>query len=480
MQHLRSTTATLAGALAGDEKATARRGIARALGRAGLVLAALGAAGACQAFDYGPFTLHGFGKVEVGRNSNICKDCQLLPNEERQRFWADQVVPGQSYGTENSHIVLLQPYLGAHFDLPRGFKVSGLVSQRWRNGSVDLPGFWYEKNVSLSHEDYGTLTVGAFPTRAWGFADYPFGSDFGQSDTWSSTGAGYGLNTHALRYTARTLDFFDGDLVLEATYDEGNTNFKVNKPRFLEFWSRYYRGPLKLDVMVQDTRNGGPSSWGHAPFTGLTYDPAYDSKVGPSGQSVALAMLRYQITSNFEGAAGIRRNRWSGTYAVCVDYVNNQCVWNNMFNTDWGGQVTYTDNGVSRTVENPGYPAVSTDFTFGGRYVMDRLSFNASLVHLGKASTLNPVERGQSNSLLKLTFGTTYDMRNGLVLYGSLNFYDYGLSPQSSGCSVAPAQRAPGSCTLAPLSVPGNSTEGPDSRVSKTSNGITLGATYSF
>ena len=469
MQHLRPNTASFAAA----SRPTDRSGAMRRLRLAGALLAGLLAAGASQAYDYGPFTLNGFVKVEGDRYTNICKNCQLFPNEERQRFWADQVIPGAPYGTANSSVVLAQPYLGAHFDLPRGWKVSGLLSQRWRNGSVDLPGFWYEKNASISHEDYGKLSIGAFPTRAWGFADYPFASDFGQSDTWSSTGAGYGLNTHAIRYTARTFDVFDGDLVLEATYDEGNTAFKIHKPHFLELWSRYYRGPLKLDVMYQDSRNGNPSNWGHAPFTALYYNPQYDSKLGDSGQSVAVAMARYQVTPKLELAAGARRNRWSGTYGVCMDFVNGNCLWNNMFNTNWGS--------VNATgVANPGFPAVSVDFTLGARYVIDRLSFNTSMVHLGTAKTDNPVERGQSNSLTKLTLGTAYNLQNGLVLYGSWNAYIFGQSPQSYGCSLAPAQRPAGSCTLAPLSMPGNNTYGPDSRVSKSSVGITAGATYSF
>ena len=469
MQHHRPTSDPFA-ATRGQ---TDRRGMLRRLRSAGLFVAGLVLAGASHAFDYGPFTLHGFVKVEGDRYTNLCENCQTFPDQERQRFWADQVISGAPYGVGGYTTVLAQPYVGVHFNLPHGWKLSGLVSQRWRNGSVDLPGFWYEKNVSLSQEDYGTLTIGAFPTRAWGFADYPFASDFGQSDTWSSTGAGYGLNTHAIRYTARTLDVLDGDLVLEATYDRGNTNFKIHTPHFLELWARYYRGPLKVDAMYQDTRNGNPSSWGHAPFTGLYYEPRYDSKLGDSGQSVAVAMARYQLTPKLELAAGLRRNRWSGTYGVCMDFVNGNCIWNNMFNTNWGG--------VNATgVANPGFPAVSVDFTLGARYVIGRWSANTSVTHLGTAKTDNPVERGQSNSLTKLTIGGAYDMQNGWLLYGSWDAYVYGLSPQSSGCSVAPAQRAPGSCTLAPLSMPSNNTYGPDSRVSKSSVGVTIGATYSF
>ena len=93
--------------------------------------------------------------------------------------------------------MLAQPYLGVKFDLPSGFKLSGLISQRWRDGDVDFKGFWYDRSLALSHEDYGRLTVGAMQTRAWSMADYPFGSDIGVGDPWASSGAGYGLLSRA-------------------------------------------------------------------------------------------------------------------------------------------------------------------------------------------------------------------------------------------------------------------------------------------
>lgn len=439
----------------------------------GLLLTGLVLSAPAMAVDYGPISLNGFAKVEAVRSGNICGDCQRLPAENRQRFWADEVVPGRSYGTDDSVVTLMQPYLGIKFDLPRGFKVAALFSQRWRDGKVDLPGFWYERNLSLSHEDYGRLSIGAFPTRAWSFADYPFGSDFGGSDLWASSGAGYGLNTRAVRFTSRTLDVYDGDLVLELTYDQGDTDFKVNKPRFFELWSRYYKGDLKLDVMVQETRNGGPGSWGHAPFAGITFDPSSDPKVGGSGQSMAMAMARYQLDLNFELGAGVRFNRWSGAYAVCTDFIDGQCRWNNMFNVDWGGQ-------DAKGVDNPGYAARSRDYTFGLRYLRGPWIANTGVTYLSKASTDNPSERGQSNSLLKLTVGGGYDFKNGLVAYASASAYRYGQRPQSSGCGIAPVDRPAGSCTLAPLSAPDTAIGGADPRVSRSSRSVTVGATYSF
>ena len=463
--------------------AVRRRGLHAALGVATLALSTLS-----QAVDFGPFSLTGFAKLDISRASKVCgggpvnnlstvgdptsSACQLFPGENRERPWADALVIGREYGTRNGHLTLAQPYLGVKFDLPRGFKLQGLISQRWRDGKIDIPGIWYEKNVALSHEDYGSVRIGAFPTRSWSLADYPFGGDFGGGDGWASTGAGYGLNTRAIRYTARTLDVLDGDLVLEATWDQGDTSFKRNKPRFLELWARYYRGDLKLDAMYQDTRNGPPSSWGHAPFTGVFYDAQYDSKIGGSGQSMAMLMARYPITSNIEVGAGVRHNRWSGAYAVCIDFIDGQCRYNNFFNVDFFG----TD---PRGVLSPGYAVKSNDFTAGVRYVNGRWSASTGMVYLSKASTANPSERGQSNSLLKGSIGGGYDFGNGLQVSLGFNASAYGQQPQTWGCNIQ-QNRPAGSCTLGPRSAPDNNAGGGDARVSRYSNGVSAGLTYSF
>jgi hypothetical protein len=440
--------------------------------RAGLFVAGLLVSGAGWAIDYGPFSLNGFVKVEYGRGSDACPNCQLFPNEGRERPWADAVVPGAEVKNAGAWLTLLQPYLGVKFDLPQGFKIQGLASQRWRDGKVDIEGSYYEMNVAISHEEYGSLRFGAFPTRAWAFADFPFGSDYSGGDTWASSGAGYGLNTEALRYTARTLDVYDGDLVLELTYDWGDTDFKRNTPRFIDFWARYFRGDLKLDFMYQDTRNGPPSSWGHAPFTAVFYDPQYDEKIGGSGQSMAMLQGSYQITPSIDIGFGIRRNRWSGSYAVCIDFIDGQCRYNNFFNVDFFG----TDaNGV----QSPGYKLTSYDYTAGVRWQNGPWSLSTGLVYLSEGSTDNPAQRGQDNSLLKGSLGGGYNFGNGLVAYASVSAYAFGQDPQAWGCNVL-ENRPADSCTLGPRSWPSNAPGGNDARVSRYSHGFSLGATYSF
>ncbi|MEO5687776.1 MAG: hypothetical protein ABIR54_10455 [Burkholderiaceae bacterium] len=423
--------------------------------RAAVPAAAFAFCAAAHAIDYGPFSLTGFGKAEIGRQSNQCNDCQRFPGENKQRVWADQLVVGTPYKTETTHLTLFQPYLGAHYDLGGGFKISGLLSQRWRNGKVDIPGTKYEENVAISHEDYGSIRVGKMTTRGWALADFPYGSNVGLADEWGASGAGYGINKEAIRYTTRTFDLAGGDLVLEATYDRGDTRFKIHKPRFWEFYGQYHHGDLVVDAVYQDSRNGNPQAWGHGPFSGLTANPADDTKVGGAGQSTAEAMARYQVTSALEVSGGLRRNRWSGADAVITQYAASGSLWNSMFNVDWNG----TRNGIA----NPGYAATSNDAFAGLRYTMQKWTASAGMAYLGKAKTANPSERGQSNWATFNTLGLNYDVDHGLQVYASFNVVHYGR------------------LGLSPLSMPGNAAfTGVDSRVTRNGNGFLAGAVYVF
>lgn len=424
----------------------------RALPAVAAAALSLGAAPAAQAVDFGPFTLTGFIKAEAVRGSNQCPDCQRFPDENRQREWADELVVGTPYGTKTNVVTLAQPFLAARFDLPQGFKLRGLVSQRWRDGKVDIPGWWYEKNVAVEREDLGALRIGAMTTRAWSIADYPFGSDIGLSDPWASSGAGYGLLGGAIRYTAPTLDVADGDLVLEVTYDDGPSGWKVNKPRFLEVWARYVRRDWKVDLIVQDTRNGMPVAWGHAPFAGISPYASDDGKFGGSGQSIVSLMGTLQWNAQWSFQGGLRANRWSGAYAV-ITQPGPPALWNNMFNVDWGG----TLDGVA----NPGYAARSVDMVAGAKWREGPWSAHVGLTHLGKASTDNPSERGQSNSATLGAAGLSRDLGQGLQVYGLAGIVRYGKKG------------------LAPLSMPSHSAfSNVDSRVARSGNWIGLGAVY--
>ena len=410
-----------------------------------------------QAIDFGPegmFSLTGFAKAEVQRGSNHCTDCQVFPLENKQRIWADDLVVGKPYGTSNTNVTLFQPWLGVKYDLGQGYKFNALVSQRWRDGKEDIPGFWYEKNVAISHDDYGSVRVGAMTTRTWSIADYPYGTNIGVADVWGSSGAGYGLLTQAVRYTSRIFDVAQGDLVVEASYDQGNRDFKIHKPQFLELYAQYHKGDLVVDAMFQDSRNGNPQAWSHGPFTSLTPNTADDAKLGGSGQSIGMVMGRYQLDSRIEISGGLRVNRWSGAYAV-ITVPGAQAQWNNMFNVNWNGQL----NGV----QNPGYAARSTDAMLGARYKMAQWTAHTGLTYLGKASTKNPSERGQSNAALINTLGLGYDTGRGLQVYGFVGVVNYAR------------------LGLAPMSMPGNAAfTNVDSRVTRSGNWAGLGAVYVF
>jgi hypothetical protein len=423
-----------------------------------LAVCAWALAPVAQAIDIGPFSITGFAKAEVVTAGNQCEGCQRFADEGRHRLWADDLVPGKSYGTQTNSVTLFQPWIAYNQDVGMGLKVHALLSQRWRDGKIDIPGAVYERNLAISHEEFGRLSVGAMTSRAWSVADYPYGSDIGVADAWASSGAGYGLLSQAVRYTSRPMDVMGGDLVLEVTHDRGNNDFKINKARLTEVWAQYRRGDLALDAVVQTSRNGTPSAWGHGPFTGLTPNAADDSKLGGSGQSIAMLMARYDVNSAWQVSAGVRKNRWSGAYAAITDAGGPQEgdeLWNNMFNVDW--------NGTLRGVANPGYAATSTDVSMGVRHRKGDWTYSAGYVHLGKAKTANPSDRGQHNSMHQVALGVSKNMNNGWQVYGLAGMVAYQRKGQ------------------APLSMPAhNAFSGVDSRVAKTGRWIGLGATYTF
>ncbi len=426
------------------------------LARRALFVLGLGAATAAQAYEYGPFSLTGFLKVNVGRVSNGCEGCQRDPEAGRHFIWADDLVYGKEYGGLETHSVQFQPTLGVKFDLPKGFKISGAYSQRLRDGKPDLPGVVYERSATLTHEYYGTVQIGNFLSRGWNRPDYPYASDLGQT-AFSDAGSAYGILTKAVRYTSRELYVAEGNLVLEGTYDQGDTDFKRNKPHLFEFWALWARGPLVVEAIIQKARNGPPAAFAKAPFTGLTPFPDRDDKqLNGSGQGMFMLLSKYQIGTAYEVSGGLRINRWSGSYAVPLTQ-GAQAQWNSPFNVNWGG---FDANGVP----NPGYAARSTDFMLGLRkYVDPKLVIYSGLTYLGKASTDNPSERGQSNSALFASIGARYDFGSGLTVSGSLNAVTYGRKG------------------LAPLSMPANDAfSNVDSRIANRGNWVSLEANYQF
>jgi len=441
----------------------AKPALGAVIARSWLFAAGLALSGSASAIDFGPFSLTGFAKAELTRVSDYCpnNNCQRDPLASKEFPWADELVQGKTFGSGTTHVTLFEPYLAAKFDLPRGWKLSGLLSQRWRDGKEDFPGFWYDKSVAISHDDYGSLRVGAMQTRAWSMADYPFGTNIGLADPWGSAGAGYGLLTRAVRYTSRPFDVAEGDLVVEGTYDMGKSGWSKNKPRFFELWVHYGRGDLGLDFMYQDAKNGTPSAFSHGPFTGPFYNPIVDPLIGGNSQGIAMLMATYQVDAKLSLQGGLRGNRWSGAYAKFLysaanNPLGNYDLWNNPFNVDWSKDL---GGGVYK-----GYPATSVDLVLGARYkITGKWTISTGMLHLGAAATSNPSDRGQSNAATINTLNLNYDVGQGLQAYGTLGMVNY-------------AKRG-----LSPTSMPSNSAfTNIDSRLKTRGNWFTAGAVYTF
>ena len=440
--------------------------------RLALAGALLSLSASSYAIDFGPdgmFSLTGFAKVETALNSNQCKDCARFPLEDKQRIWADEMVHGKEFKTMGQTTILFQPWLGAKYNLGNGFTANALLSQRFRGGagnvldsmkSIDRdmafdPNIWYEKNIAVSHEDYGRVAIGSMTARGWAVADYPYGTNIGLSNEWAGSGAGYGMLGNAIRVTTRPLDVMNGDLVLEATIDQGKTEFTKNKPLLIELYAQYHQGDLVVDAVFQNAKNGKPLAWGHGPFGALT-DSADDDSLLTSGaeQTMAMAVARYQLTSQIELSGGVRANRWSGMRAIQLS-TGAQGLWNNMFNVAWDTTV----DGVA----NPGYAATSVDFSAGARYRTGPWTASVGVIYLGTASTSNPTERGQSNDATAATVGLNYDYGQGIQFYGFAGMAYFGRKG------------------LSPMSMPGNNAFwGVDSRVTQVGNWFGAGAVYTF
>lgn len=129
-----------------------------------------------HAVDFGPdgmFSLTGFAKVTLGAQTNYCNSCQIADsNVSKQIRSADAIAPGQSIDSANNMTWIVHPYLTARKNLGNGYELSGMISQRWRDsrvngqpiesrygGKLDVPNYWYDKNVAIKHDGYGSVRL---------------------------------------------------------------------------------------------------------------------------------------------------------------------------------------------------------------------------------------------------------------------------------------------------------------------------------
>lgn len=453
---------------------TAPRGGLRSLARLSVLSTFVLASLSSHAVDFGPdgmFSLTGFGKLTLGAQSNYCMNCQVVDsNVSKQIRSADAIIPGRPVDTAGNMTWIVHPYLTAKKNLGGGYELSGMVSQRWRDsrvngestearygGMVDVPGYWYDKNIALKHDDYGSVRIGSMTTRSWSLADFPYGTNIGLADAWANSGAGYGMLANAIRLGTPMLDVAEGDLYLEMTYDRGNDKYTRLRPSFVELYAQYHQGDLVVDGIYQDAINGGAGAWGHAPFSAVTpytlddsYKAADGTQFDGNRQSIAMIMARYQYNAQIEMTGGVRRNQWSGNNMV----YNPATQWTAGFNVDFTNPFA---------ASYPGYSAASYDYMLGLRYRSGQWIYSAGAVYLGTAVTNNPSERGQSNSALINTLGARYEYSKNLQLEGILGNVFY----QRQG--------------LSPMSMPANSAfTNVDSRIAKDGQWVSVGFVYLF
>jgi hypothetical protein len=97
------------------------------------------------------------------------------------------------------------------------------------------------------------------------------------------------------------------------------------------------------------------------------------------------------------------------------------------------------------------------------KYVNPKVVAYSGLTYLGKASTANPSERGQSNTALFATLGGRYTIGDGLSVSASVNGVWYGRKG------------------LAPLSMPAhNAFSNIDSRIAQRGNWLAAEVNYRF
>ena len=431
--------------------------------------------------NLGPFILKGFLKQQAGFASPICHRCAVNPDEDRQRWWADAIRDGADFGPRMSTLSLIHLYLNTKkFEMGNGYKISGTISQRWRDYAIDIPGVLYDANVLIEQDYYGSLQLGNFVTRGWGIADFPYGSHVGLADAWGASGSGYGILTRAARYALPVYDLFEGDFRIEYTRDFGEAGFKVLKPEFHEVWLQYVRNGVIVDFFWQLGINGIPGSWTHGPFRGITNEVAHEEVAADGGafgnqppleqnrQSILMLMTHFPINNATFVYAGVRHNRWSGANPLIVDVGGpgeGDELWNNMFNVNWAIPAGNAE-GVPANPDGDdrGYPASSTDAMIGFRYrPNNRWTFSTGWVYLGEAETDNPLERGQSNAAIFGGIGGGYSFPSVL-----------GLSA-NAGIGFAFFKEK----GLAPLSMPAHTAfSGVDPRVSTFGAGITLEIEY--
>ena len=410
----------------------------------------LGAASlAAHAAQFGPLTVSGFGKDEIGVANNVGtvnhNTAMPLPcyGDGREVLPASRT-PGSTLclptgvGTVTTPTPMFQVTGNLHHEFDDGIKIEGVLTKRIRNGSNDIVGQnWFEKFVAVSYPSLGKLSVGTQLARAWSRQD-GFSYPIGLSTAWSETGAGFGLFPDAVRFTSRMFYTAYGKFTLETTYATNHAYDQYTgpeltgpapTPRMLELFAQFSNHNNLIEFTYETSHGAGQSSWGKAPFMGASNLPAltvngksyYDSV---PRQSVAILEGDHWFTPQWMLTWGLRHSYWSGeSVSYCgYDAVHGYCLYpSGGFN-----YAAATAGGVSY---KPGYSASTNDFLLGMSHYRGLWTYTAGMAYLGRARTDNPTPWGQGNWAMIGNLGVYRklpEIHRNLSAYAGVGYVQFG------------------------------------------------------
>jgi hypothetical protein len=424
-----------------------------------------------QALNYGPLEIVGFGKDEF----SICDNCSMglvNPSSFDPRGVLNPPNPmvnqSSTSGRRSSNLALAQLTLGLNHEFDNAVRIEGKVSGRWRNSGPDIFGnYMTDLYAGISYPKFGSLQAGKMASRAWTRSD-SFAYPMGLSSPWAESGAGYGVFPRAVRLGSRAYEIGLGKIRFEVTgvtaterppLNPGSSVVPAPSPRLVEVFVQYSNAKNLVELIYQGSSGGRQSSFMKGAFYGAQGDTN-----GPSGspgyrkptQDVTILQGTYWRSPSWRFSYGIKRDEWSGQQQQCdygpVKPLQSDCFWDQPgFNYASDGRLHH---------------AIEWDFMGGVGYTRGLWQYTLGLVRMNRAYTKTPTEWGQSNAAIFANLG----------LYRKLPELSKYVEVYAGISGVNFDNRNP-----APLGMPGNTAfGGVDPRISKASNGFTIGANFNF
>lgn len=440
----------------------------RSLAAATVLLAAPALA---LAEKYGPLEVVGFAKDEFSICGNCSKGLVNVSSFDPRGVLnpPDPMLnQGGRSGRTSSNLALAQLTLGLSHEFDNAIRIEGKASGRWRNNGPDIFGnYLIDLYAGISYPKYGSLQVGKMASRSWTRSD-SFAYPIGLSSPWAESGAGYGVFPRAIRLASRAYQIELGKIRFEITAADAKKRPPLNpsssvtpppSPTLVEVFVQYSNEKNLVEVIFQDSVGGRQSSFSKGAFFGAQGDtngaanaPGYHTPA----EDVAIVQGTHWSSPTWKFTYGIKRSEWSGQQQQCdygpVSPLRSDCFW------DQAGFNYASDSRVHHAIE--------WDFMFGAGYTRNKWQYTLGAVRMSKAYVHTPTEWGQSNTAI---FGN-------LGVYRKIPELSKYIEAYAGIGGVLFGRQGP-----APLSMPGNTAfGGVDPRVSRSSNGVTIGANFNF